>query len=201
MEEQKRDDFSQHKGLIALHQKKSGRLVGKMVQTMAELVGEQGTHNPNPFPPVASTYLLTVHFTQHPPRDFGPRPERELRMLMLVIDLILKSENAKALDVLAQRVKALERSAQDKGWDTAKWLEFLPTGESLLVTCREARAALEEDKAETQKGLSPGFRATRLSRRKKRGPLWGFSVYFPVFKAKKGPQKICAKPWLPVIRA
>ena len=41
----------------------------------------------------------------------------------------------------------------------------------------------------TQKGLSPGFRAPRLSRREKRGPLWGFSTYFPVFKAKKGPQK------------
>ena len=53
-----------------------------------------------------------------------------------------------------------------------------------------------------QKGLSPGFRATRLSRREKKGALsGGFSACFPVFKAKKGPQKICAKPWLPVIRA
>ena len=52
-----------------------------------------------------------------------------------------------------------------------------------------------------QKGLSPEFRATRLSRREKKGPIWGFSAYFPVFKAEKDPQKICAKPWSPVIRA
>ena len=30
-----------------------------------------------------------------------------------------------------------------------------------------------------QKGLSPGFRTTRLSRRKKGDPLWRFSAYFP----------------------
>ena len=35
----------------------------------------------------------------------------------------------------------------------------------------------------------------------KKGPIWGFSAYFPVFKAEKDPQKICAKPWSPVIRA
>ena len=35
-----------------------------------------------------------------------------------------------------------------------------------------------------QKGLSPEFRATRLWRGlKKKGPLWRFSAYFPVFKA------------------
>ena len=53
----------------------------------------------------------------------------------------------------------------------------------------------------SQKGLLPEFRATRLRRGIKKGPLWRFSAYFPVFKAKKGPRKICAKPWLPVIRA
>ena len=52
-----------------------------------------------------------------------------------------------------------------------------------------------------RKGLSPEFRATRLWRAKEKGPLWRFSAYFPVFKAKKGPRKICTKPWLPVIRA
>ena len=43
--------------------------------------------------------------------------------------------------------------------------------------------------AVARKGLSPEFRATRLWRGIKKGPLWRFSVYFPVFKAQKGPQK------------
>ena len=38
-------------------------------------------------------------------------------------------------------------------------------------------------------------------RAEKRVLSGGFSAYFPVFKAEKDPQKICAKPWLPVIRA
>ena len=46
-----------------------------------------------------------------------------------------------------------------------------------------------------------GFAQADFRAEKKGGPLWGFSAYFPVFKAEKGPQKICAKPWLPVIRA
>ena len=45
-----------------------------------------------------------------------------------------------------------------------------------------------------QKGLSPEFRATRLSRRKKKGPLWRFSAYFPVSQAEKGAKRICTKP-------
>ena len=45
---------------------------------------------------------------------------------------------------------------------------------------------------------------TRASRnptfaQKERGP--SLEVDFPAFKAEKGPQKICAKPWLAVIRA
>ena len=55
---------------------------------------------------------------------------------------------------------------------------------------------------EARKGISPEFRATRLWRRKRKRPLWRFSsAYLPVFKAKKGPRKSCAKPWLAVIRA
>ena len=47
-----------------------------------------------------------------------------------------------------------------------------------------------------QSFAQPGFCAE-----KKKGTLWRFSAYFPVFKAEEGPKEICAKPWLPVIRA
>ena len=45
-----------------------------------------------------------------------------------------------------------------------------------------------------QKGLSPEFRATRLSRRVKKGPLWRFSADFPVFKAEEGTKKSAPNP-------
>ena len=62
-------------------------------------------------------------------------------------------------------------------------------------------AAIVSFPLKDRKGLSPEFRATRPLTRNKKGPLWRFSAYFPVFQAKKGPRKISAKPWLPVIRA
>ena len=45
-----------------------------------------------------------------------------------------------------------------------------------------------------RKGLSPEFRATRLWRGIKKGPLWRFSAYFPVFKAKRAPEKSVRNP-------
>ena len=53
-----------------------------------------------------------------------------------------------------------------------------------------------------QKGLSPEFRATRLSRRKK-GPSLEVVclLIFLCLRPKRPKKKICAKPWLPVIRA
>ena len=53
----------------------------------------------------------------------------------------------------------------------------------------------------SQKGLSPEFRATRLARREKKGPLWRFSAYFLSLKPKRTPKKVRAKPWLRVLRA
>ena len=53
-----------------------------------------------------------------------------------------------------------------------------------------------------RKELSPEFlRNPTLARNNKKGPLWRYSAYLPVFKAKKGPRKICAKSWLLVTRA
>ena len=60
--------------------------------------------------------------------------------------------------------------------------------------------------AEMSAKTFPQKTITRVSRNPtfaqiKKGPRWRFSIDFPVFKAEKGPQKICANPWLPVIRA
>ena len=50
--------------------------------------------------------------------------------------------------------------------------------------------------------LSPEFRATRLWRREEKGPFLEVFCSFSCVSGQKGPrQKLCAKPWLPVIRA
>eukprot|EP00971_Amphidinium_carterae_P016651 328702-Amphidinium_carterae.1 len=61
---------------------------------MKSLVGELGGHSTTRYPPVAMTYLLTVYFNRHLPKDLGVRTERELRTLMLAIDHILRGDPA-----------------------------------------------------------------------------------------------------------
>ena len=54
----------------------------------------------------------------------------------------------------------------------------------------------EAPHGKSQTGISPEFRATWVSRRKKKkGHFQPFSAYFPVFGAKKGRRKSCAQPW------
>ena len=100
--------------------------------------------------PVATQWLLAVLFTAHPAKELAPRTTRELRTMCLAIDLLLKGQVEAALDVLLQRVKAVERSVSDSGWDVAKWFELIPTGDSLLIPRSEARAVQREHTAETE---------------------------------------------------
>ena len=77
------------------------------------------------------------------------------------------------------------------GCDTPLWCLVLHRHISAIPQLATYRAMLVRypPPRKHRKGLSPGFRATRLSRRKKGGSLWRYSAYFPVFKAEKGPKK------------
>ena len=89
--------------------------------TMADLVGERlegyGEVGPRA---VAVAWLLTVYFNSHPPKDLGPRTTRELRTVTMTLDLLVSGKVAAAMDVLAQRIKAIERSQADGNWEAAQ---------------------------------------------------------------------------------
>ena len=55
------------------------------------------------------------------------RTQRELRTLMVAIDLLARLNPAPAADVLCQRVKALERASMDAVWAGAQFLELIPS--------------------------------------------------------------------------
>ena len=86
---------------------------------------------------IVTPYLLTSFFAVHPPRDLGVRTERELRTLAMAMGCALRGNTAGCLDVLGQRSKAIERAVVDGHWDTARWMELIPTGESVLVPRQE----------------------------------------------------------------
>lgn len=53
------------------------------------------------------------------------RTQRELKVKTTLLDLLAESKGTEAADVLAQRVKALEKSARDnKQWRWAKHLDL-----------------------------------------------------------------------------
>ena len=53
------------------------------------------------------------------------------------------------MDVLAQRVKALERAHADGHRDAAQWMELFPTGAVQLTPRRESRQAPREAEVES----------------------------------------------------
>ena len=53
-----------------------------------------------------------------------PRTARELKYMTIILDLLAENNGAQAADIVAQRVKALEKSVQDNNlWNWAKYLE------------------------------------------------------------------------------
>ena len=75
---------------------------------------------------------------------------RELSSPCLSHVLLIQDQRAKAMDVLAQRVKALERAQADGHWDAAQWMELIPTGAVQLIPRRENRQALREAEEESK---------------------------------------------------
>eukprot|EP00973_Karenia_brevis_P083092 11520021-Karenia_brevis.AAC.1 len=58
----------------------------------------------------------------------GLRNSREALTLAGIINALLRGNPAGALDIVAQRLKAPERSIVDENWQVAGWMELIPTG-------------------------------------------------------------------------
>ena len=63
-------------------------------------------------PPVMQGYLTTAYFVAHPEGAVGLRAAREMRTLAMISDLLCSGRPLSALDVIAQRQKALEVSIE-----------------------------------------------------------------------------------------
>ena len=77
-------------------------------------------------------YLLQILLPQLG-QKMSVRTARELRTLMVCLDLLARNNPARAADVVCQRVKALERATREGGWTTAQFLELIPAETASLL--------------------------------------------------------------------
>jgi len=104
-------------------------------------------------PALAVMYLLTVFIPARGPSDpkMTPGTVRQLRTLATAVDLLCKGKVLQAMDILVQRMKALEMSVTDGGWANAQWLELLPRAVVSMTGEGEQQLAAHEEEREQKK--------------------------------------------------
>ena len=74
-----------------------------------------------------------------------PRTQREIKYMAILLDLLAESKASQAADIVAQRLKALEKSVIDRNqWKRAKYLELVEPEEGLLADRGEEQLMQKE---------------------------------------------------------
>ena len=118
--------------------------------------------------PVMQGYLTTTYFVSHPEGAVGLRTAREMRTLAMISDLLCSGRPLSALDVIAQRQKALAVSIEQGGWNQARWFELIPMADASSWTREDLRDAMLEQELEVKCGLGFGGRRRSPERRRSR---------------------------------
>ena len=134
-----------HARLCDYAAKHPGRLAAKLLQRMADRVGRDGevtAWDRMSMPAVAKSYHLRMLMVTHP--TMGLRNSRELHTLSVVLDYLATGQHRKAADVVAQRLKAVEQSVVDSGWERAQFLELLEAPNATMIDKSEEMLLAKE---------------------------------------------------------
>ena len=112
-------------------------------------------------PAVARAYLRQIYFAQHGVDQLGPRNTQEMLTLATAVDYICQNDSLRALDVLLQRLKALEVSQAQGNWSHAA---ELMTHDQTAVFRQELKAAQQEVKTDLELQKDPRRRTWRPQR-------------------------------------
>lgn len=126
------------------HLKRPGRLADLTLQRYNKLLlrstGRGAVEEDlTSLPPVARAYLQQVYFVKHPSATVGQRAEREMKTLMLAVNLLARNMVPAAFDVLLQRQKPLELSVEHGNWPQANFLELVDMEEACSYFTQETR--------------------------------------------------------------
>lgn len=160
--------------LMAYSHRHPGRLAARMLLKMRDEVsmGSAGANIDltNKTPPTGVQYLLQILMPQMGSKA-NIRTQRELRTLMVVLDLLAKNSPGRAADVVAQRVKALERATNDGAWSSAQFLELIPSESSSLLD-RDEQVYLSKEallELKLRQGEKPSWKADRPGKKGEKG--------------------------------
>lgn len=149
--------------LRRVHQQEPGKIASLSLQRLQELVLQtQGRGSASDqvekFPPVALGYVMNVFLVAHPMQEVGVRTVRELRTLATCIDFLCQNDPLRCLDVLVQRVKALEVAHQQGSWNQASQLELVLADGQSAVFRPELKAAQAEVREDMKLSQGPSRR-------------------------------------------
>eukprot|EP00438_Fugacium_kawagutii_P013458 Skav231262 [mRNA] locus=scaffold2436:51122:57163:+ [translate_table: standard] len=144
---------SHHQKLVRYARRHPGRLAARMLRKMEAATGfgggaETKTSQKKDPQPVAHMYYLAV-LTPGLRDRWTQRTQRELKVSATLLDLLTLNKGAEAADILAQRMKALEKSVQDNNqWRKAKHLELVDQEDVALVDQGEENMMQKEAERE-----------------------------------------------------
>ena len=109
---------SHHLKLVRYAKRYPGRLAARLLKRMESATGFGGgaetkpRQTGKPLQPVAHMYYLAI-MTPHMRDRWTQRTQRELKVATTLLDLMVSGQGPEAADILAQRIKALEKSVSD----------------------------------------------------------------------------------------
>eukprot|EP00435_Cladocopium_sp_Y103_P058474 s905_g20.t1 len=122
--------------LLTYTNKHPGRLASRLLLKMQAAVARDASR-PEQMrgcrtPQVAMHYTLTVLLPSLGQKA-GLRSVRELKTLGSIMDQLAAGSPSRAADIVAQRIKAVERATSEGHWGAAPFLELLPPEHSMLL--------------------------------------------------------------------
>ena len=150
---------SQHLRLVQYAQRHPGRLASRLLIKMKSMASRDGGAiemlQGSKTPAAATPFFLMVTIPQYN-NLMTLRSRREMRTLSKALDLLALQKTGEAADLLAQRLKALERFIVDGNWTKAQYLELLPPEQSTLLDKDEDMMLTKEAALDHKLRARPG---------------------------------------------
>eukprot|EP00438_Fugacium_kawagutii_P032213 Skav231673 [mRNA] locus=scaffold597:177506:179203:+ [translate_table: standard] len=152
---------SHHLKLVRYAKRHPGRLAARLLRKMESATGFGGAEIKSrtatgKLQAVAHMYYLAI-MSPAMRSMWTQRTQRELKVSATLLDLTVLGKIKEVQDILAQRIKALERSVADGNqWKRAKFLELVEQDDVALVDQGEEDMMLKEaEREEKMKGSRP----------------------------------------------
>ena len=106
-------------------------------------------------PAAAMRYYYNIMMNTH--ASMGLRNSREAKTLCRALDLAADRRYGALADLLAQRLKSIEKAVADGNWNRAQWFELLPPeGTTMLERDEDYMVTREEQLERRLKGPAGG---------------------------------------------